>query len=101
MNFIQHVTHRNKADPDYGVETLSVLFREGRVRIPWGNAASRIEFKPLADELLRYPDGTTTDLVMSTWFSVLAVNNHYPGLRRDAIRKQVPALYANVTRGIA
>lgn len=101
VRFIQHTTNRNKLDPLFGVETIAGPFKDGRIRIPWGDAATRIEFKPLIDELLRYPDSTTTDLVMSTWFSVLAVNNHFPGNRQGVLKKQAPALYAAVRRGIA
>ena len=101
VHFIQHTTNRNKLDPEYGVETIAPFFREGRVRIPWGNTASRIEFRPLVDELLRYPEGQTTDLVMSTWFSVLAVDHHYQGVRRRAWSKTTVPWFRSVRRGIA
>jgi len=101
IHFIQHTTARNKLDPEYGVETIAPFFREGRVRIPWGSSATRIEFRPLIDELLRYPEGQTTDLVMSTWFSVLAVDHHYQGDRRRAWSKPTVPWFRSVRRGIA
>lgn len=101
VHFIQHTTARNKLDPDYGVETIAPLFREGRVRIPWGDGASRIEFAPLVDELLRYPEGQTTDLVMSTWFSVIAVDQHYRGPRKQAWAKSASPWSRMTRRGIA
>lgn len=98
VQFLPHVTARNKLDPEYGVETLSGLFKSGKVRIPSGDPRSREEFKPLVDELLRYPGGSTDDLVMSTWFAKLGNERMNPG-RRSAYRTATP-LGASIRRGI-
>jgi hypothetical protein len=53
------------------------MFRQGKVRIPWGDIQSRNKMQHLINEGVRYPEADTTDLVMSTWFGKLTVENHY------------------------
>lgn len=89
IRFIPHTTTINKSDPKYGVESIADYFRQGRVRIPWGGPSSRMKAEPLISELQNYPDSETTDLVMSTWFHTLAINNHFDA-RRQGYRKDVP-----------
>ena len=90
MAFVPHTTSVNKADPKYGVESIGDYFRQGRIRIPYQSPTSRLKASELVDELLRYPDGQTTDLVMSTWFHTLAVNNHYSPRQKGLYRREVP-----------
>jgi hypothetical protein len=90
VRFIPHTTTINKSDPKYGVESIADFFRQGRVRIPWGGIGSRLKAEPLISELQNYPDSETTDLVMSTWFHTLAINNHFTRMRREPYRRDVP-----------
>ena len=77
VRFTPHTTTINKQDPKYGLESIGDLFRQGQIRIPWGGITERNRCQYLIDEGLQYPDGDTTDLLMSTWFGKLAVENHY------------------------
>lgn len=77
VTFVPHSTTANKNDPKFGVESIGDLFRQGRIRIPWSSVGARNRMKPLVDETTRYPEHDTTDLVMSTWFGKLAVENLY------------------------
>ena len=61
------VTHRNKTDEEYGVQMIAPSFKYGRVRLP-GRGPSRGYSMKLVDEVTRYPQASTTDLTMSTWF---------------------------------
>jgi hypothetical protein len=96
VTFLPHSTNVNKADPKYGVESIGDLFRQGQIRLPYQTPASREKVSYLVNELLRYP-GDTTDLVMSTWFHTLTVNNVYAPRQAALYRRPVPGW---VSRGV-
>jgi hypothetical protein len=62
-----HNTQSNKADENFGVETIKNHYKFGRVSLP-GTMAGRSMCKPLVKELTHYPDVTTTDCIMANWF---------------------------------
>ena len=99
--FVPHTTSINKQDPKYGLESIGDLFRQGRIRIPWSNIPSRNRCQPLIDEATRYPDHDTTDLIMSTWFGKLAVENHYTPRRTGLYQLGRPTWMSGIRRGIA
>lgn len=69
VQVIPHQTHRNKSDPDFGVQTLAPHWRHGRVRLPGKQGdPGRLAAMKLVDEVTRWPDGTTDDCVMAEWF---------------------------------
>lgn len=69
VQVIPHQTHRNKSDPDFGVQTLAPHWRHGRVRLPGkqGNPG-RLAAMKLVDEVTKWPEGSTDDCVMAQWF---------------------------------
>lgn len=71
VTIVPHSTHRNKIDPDYGVQTIAPHYRFGRVRLP-GNRldGSRKAMEPLVTELATWPDGKTEDCIMAHWFLI-------------------------------
>lgn len=101
VTFVGHSTNVNKADPKYGVESIGDEFRQGLVRLPWKGAAAREKVEDLIDELVKYPDGETSDLVMMTWFHTLATRNHYvPRKGHGSYQMAVPGFVsAGVGRG--
>lgn len=99
--FVPHTTSINKQDPKYGLESIGDLFRQGSIRLPWGDVASRMRGQFLIDEATRYPDHDTTDLLMSTWFSKLAVENHYNPRKDGLYRLSRPSWLGSARRGIA
>jgi hypothetical protein len=99
--FIPHTTSINKQDPKYGLESIGDLFRQGMIRMPWGDMNSRTRCQNLIDEATRYPDYDTTDLIMSTWFHKLAIENHYTPRREGLYRLNRPNWLASAQRGIA
>ena len=99
--FVPHTTSINKQDPKYGLESIGDLFRQGMIRIPWGDMSSRTRCQHLIDEATRYPDYDTTDLIMSTWFGKLAVENHYTPRRDGMYQLSRPYWLSNARRGIA
>jgi hypothetical protein len=101
VSFVPHTTSINKQDPKYGLESIGDLFRQGMIRIPWGDLQSRNSCQSLIDEATRYPDHDTTDLIMSTWFSKLAVENHYTPRRDGLYRLNRPTWLSSARRGIA
>ena len=67
VRIIGHDTYSNKTDPKLGVEAvLPGLYRHGKVRLP-GHPVSEREMKSLVTELCTYPNGATSDEVMSEW----------------------------------
>lgn len=101
VSFVPHTTTVNKQDPKYGLESIGDLFRQGRIRIPWSDIPSRNRCQPLIDEAIKYPDHDTTDLIMSTWFGKLAVENHYSPRRTGLYQLGRPAWMSSARRGIA
>ena len=72
----------NKWDPVFGVESMAPLFQNRMMSIPWANTQSRQKFQPLIEQLLSFPTGAVSDLVMCTWFADLAARDL---LRRDSL----------------
>lgn len=64
-----YTTKTNKPDPVSGVMAMSNMIEQGKLHIPWGDAASRGRLQIMLDELVMYPEGKTTDTVMALWFA--------------------------------
>jgi hypothetical protein len=83
VNLIPHYTHsRNKADPDYGVQMLSSLYRHGQIRLPGKQGTeARPHALLLVSEVTKWtPDGHgagTDDCVMAQWF----LEHNVPNIR--------------------
>lgn len=99
--FVPHTTSINKRDPKYGFESIGDLFRQGMIRLPYGNATSRLQMGYMVQEAITYPDGDTDDVLMSTWFQKLAVENHYTPRRIGMYSMARPQWLYNSQRGIA
>ena len=67
VTILPHTTGRNKSDPDYGVWCIAPHFRYGRYRLP-GRGQGMVRSQWLIDEVTKYPNGRTDDIVMATWF---------------------------------
>jgi hypothetical protein len=87
---VPHTTSINKQDPKFGIESIGDWFRQGRIRIPWGTPSARLTSSDLTKEVLKYPDGDTDDLCMSTWFCVLGIQNIYTPRRQGQYTRDVP-----------
>jgi hypothetical protein len=70
VQIVPHDTYRNKTNPEFGVQMIAPSFKFGRIRLP-GKASSvgRAISMKLVDEVTRYPQASTDDCVMSTWFA--------------------------------
>ena len=101
VTFVPHTTSINKQDPKYGLESIGDLFRQGRIRMPWADIAARNRLTYLIDEAIKYPEHDTTDLIMSTWFSKLAVENLYTPRRSGMYQMTRPSWMGHAQRGIA
>jgi len=65
-----HETSRNKTDVEYGVETLGPRYKQGLVNLPYTDQdlKTRVVVNEFKTELMEYPDGLTSDMVMGHWF---------------------------------
>jgi len=71
VRVVPHTTHKNKWDPQFGVESLATLMTAEMFSIPWGNAPTCKSFQPVIEEFVAFPMGMLSDRVMSTWFADL------------------------------
>ena len=101
MVFVPHTTSINKQDPKYGLESIGDLFRQGMIRIPWGDFGSRVSCQHLVNEATKYPDYETTDLVMSVWFHKLGIENHYNPRRSGQYHLARPDWFGYRSRGLS
>jgi hypothetical protein len=88
VRVIAHQTHANKADPNYGVQTIAGIYRQGLVRLP---GKSRLTVKPLVSELTTYPQGASDDLVMAFWFGEYNLRNLMAPVATAAMKRPVPS----------
>ncbi len=94
VQVIPHQTHRNKADADYGVQTLAPHFRFGRVRLPGKQMdPGRLAAMKLVDEVTKWPNGAYDDCVMAMWFMVYQYSqgNIYTPQDQLALRRPMPS----------
>jgi hypothetical protein len=96
---VPHTTTINKQDPKFGVESIGDMFRQGRCRIPWGTPAARLTSNDLVKELVSYPEGDTSDLVMSMWFQTLGIRNIYTPRQRRLYAREVPTWVSRGANG--
>jgi hypothetical protein len=69
VEILGHSTHRNKSDPEYGVETIRQHYKFGRVRLPYKrDSQGWVASTKLIDEVTHYPHGRTDDCTMAHWF---------------------------------
>lgn len=72
---IPHDTQSNKADPEFGVQTIASHYRHGRVRLPNAYPHGKRASQPLVDEVTKWPEGATEDCVMAQWFFEYQLRN--------------------------
>lgn len=68
---VPHTTHKNKSDPELGVETIAPHYQYGRVRLPAKPRSQGLaKSLQLRAEVTKYGSqaGKTTDLTMAHWF---------------------------------
>jgi hypothetical protein len=94
VTLIIHKTNRNKIDPRYGVEALlPPAYKYGRVRLPGHNGSgSKKKAMALVTEVTRYPEGATTDCLMSQWFLLNRVSDLLLIGRGSLKRANMPVL---------
>jgi hypothetical protein len=67
---IPFTTGRNKAHPEFGIESLAVEMGSGKWKIPNHGGRCHREVQGLVDEMLFYePTAHTGDRLMSLWFA--------------------------------
>jgi len=102
VNIVPHSTHRNKSDPDFGVQTLAPHYRFGRVRLPGLlRDGSKNNSMKLVNELLRWPEGVTDDCVMAHWFLVWNAQKIFPQVILNPPRFDRPTWMLGAHRYIA
>lgn len=105
-----HDTGINKNDPQFGVQTLSTIFKYGLVRLPWkggstisspsGGGHGYMASAKLVEEVTRWtPENAhgTDDCVMSMWFGELALPKLVPPANKLPKMKTVSWLQGTKT----
>jgi len=100
VNIVPHATHRNKSDPEYGVQTLAPHYRHGRVRLP-NHPLSQAAVRPLVREVTTYPHGGTDDQVMAHWFLIWQAPHLLPPKPATPPTFTRPSWLANSRRRLA
>ena len=59
---------KNKPDPERGVEMNSMVYRHGRLVLPYGGYEERLIADQYRKEACSWPEGSTDDLVIGHWF---------------------------------
>lgn len=67
-----NTNEKNKYDPETGVPAMAGIIKAGLLRFPYGDSYSRQMSDLLINEFLSYPQGVTSDILMSVWFAILA-----------------------------
>jgi hypothetical protein len=77
MPLVGYSTGGEKYDPFVGVESLAVLFENGRIVIPSDPTDPRTYTlaQRLVDGLRQFPYGHTDDVVMALWFAYIAMRD--------------------------
>lgn len=71
-----HVTTKyNKLDSQFGVEAMAPMFFNNMITLPYKQQSDRARIRQLEDQLLSFPMGKVSDLVMSLWFAELGVKD--------------------------
>ncbi len=69
VEIVPHDTHRNKSDPELGVDSIRQHYQFGRVRLPYKRNSDGFNLtRRLIQEVTTYPHGRTDDIVMAHWF---------------------------------
>ncbi len=69
VEIVPHDTHRNKSDPELGVDSIRQHYQFGRVRLPYKRDSDGfILTRRVIAEVTTYPHGRTDDIVMAHWF---------------------------------
>jgi hypothetical protein len=69
-----HITHGGrgrggKADHEFGVQAMAPMFYNGQISLPWADIESRRRVSELETQLMRFPYGLKSDVVMALWFA--------------------------------
>lgn len=100
VDLVAHDTHRNKSDPKLGVTALAPHYRHGKVRLP-GHWVTRKPVMALYNEVTRYPDAATTDLLMSHWFLLWNAPRLFTPQLANPYQFNRPTWIRSRTRGVA
>lgn len=73
-------TRESKNDAHFGISSLAMDFRAGRVRFPYADAESRRMSDLLINEAMVYPQGDTDDVLMALWFLKYNARALVPGI---------------------
>lgn len=73
-----HVTTKNnKWDPQFGVESMAPMFHNRQISLPAMGIGDRTRLKALEEQLISFPMGRVSDLVMAFWFAELGVREMF------------------------
>jgi len=97
---VPHDTHRNKTDPQYGVESLQSPTKQGKYRLPGAPVeASKHVMDRIRYELTHYPNVQDYDQVMAMWFFEHHLAKSWSP-KQTHYQQERPAYLRNAQRGM-
>ncbi len=92
VRVVPHVTSgHNKWDPQFGVESIAPLMSADLFSIPYAGETTQRRVRPLVDQLLSFPMGQVSDLVMALWFCEI-------GAKESLQRATLPMFHERTNR---
>ncbi|KKL11596.1 hypothetical protein LCGC14_2544220, partial [marine sediment metagenome] len=82
-------TGGNKYDLDDGIPALAMEFENNKWIIPYGDPNTRKLVDIFIEELASYPIGSTSDILMATWFATCAAKEYERGIKKVKKTKEV------------
>lgn len=76
IRVVPHITHGGKGqggkwDPEFGIESMAPMFYNRQIDLPYADINARRKVGELEEQLLQFPLGQVTDVMMSLWFAEL------------------------------
>lgn len=74
VRVVPHITsHRNKWDPQFGVESMAPVFYNKQITTPAATVGDRNRLRVWEEQFTGFPMARHSDLVMASWFAHLGV----------------------------
>lgn len=89
VRILKHITGQNKSDPWSGVPSLSALFENGKVRLPYKTPEDKAMTDTVISEFYTFGQNETDDIVMAFWIAEAGVQRFMASQIRKRKREKL------------